>query len=84
MEDRFDRLARNLLDKNQNLTYEEARSWIEGLWEDFESTRAKAGYEYGGKNKTEEMVVQWITSYGHKLHEYQTMNPKFKHLKKEQ
>ncbi|KSU80872.1 WVELL protein [Fictibacillus enclensis] len=82
MEDRFDRLARVLMSKSEHLTYDDARSWIEGLWEDFESSRARAGYKYGGKNKTEEMVVQWINSFGPKLHEYETTNPKFKHLKK--
>lgn len=83
MEDRFDRLTKVLLNENKQFTYDEARTWIEGLWEDFEATRARAGYEYSGKDKTEEMVFQWILSYGPKLHEFQTKNPKFKHLNKE-
>jgi WVELL protein len=77
MEERFDRLAKQLQKTNQALSYQEAREWVEGLWEDFESTRAKAGWEYEGKDITEKMVAQLITSYGHKLHEYLSNNPKF-------
>jgi hypothetical protein len=77
MEERFDRLAKQLQEMNPALTYQEAREWVEGLWEDFESTRAKAGREYEGQDLTEKMVTQLITSYGHKLHEYFSSNPKF-------
>ena len=77
MEERFDRLAKQLHKTNPTLSYEEAREWVEGLWEDFESTRAKAGWEYEGQDVTEKMVTQLISSYGHKLHEYFSNNPKF-------
>ncbi|EIT84671.1 hypothetical protein A374_13305 [Fictibacillus macauensis ZFHKF-1] len=79
MEKQFETLTRELMNRNHDLTYEEARSWIEGLWEDFETTRAKAGYGYEGKGKTEAMVIQWINSYGSKLHLYEG---RFKHLTK--
>jgi WVELL protein len=82
MEERFDRLANLLQKKNPALTNHEAREWVEGLWEDFESTRAKAGWEYEGQEVTEKMVTQLITSYGHKLHEYFSNNPKFQRFVK--
>jgi hypothetical protein len=77
MEERFDKLARQLQKVNDSLSYEEAREWVEGLWEDFEATRARAGYEYEGQDVTEKMVTQLISAYGHKLHEYFSNNPKF-------
>ncbi|OOE09982.1 YfhJ family protein [Fictibacillus arsenicus] len=77
MEERFDRLAKMLQKVNPGLSYQESREWVEGLWEDFESTRAKAGREYEGQDVTEKMVTQLINSYGHKLHEYFSSNPKF-------
>jgi hypothetical protein len=77
MEERFDRLAKLLQKRNNTLSYEEAREWVEGLWEDFESTRAKAGYEYEGQDVAEKMVTQLISAYGHKLHDYFSNNPKF-------
>jgi hypothetical protein len=77
MEERFDRLAKQLQKVNPGLSYQESREWVEGLWEDFESTRAKAGREYEGQDVTEKMVTQLINSYGYKLHEYFSSNPKF-------
>lgn len=55
--------------KNDQLNEQEARMWVELLWEDFETTRAKAGREYKGKEMTESIVKQWIQNYGPKLHE---------------
>ncbi len=43
MNELFHQLAEALLEKNGQLNYEEARTWVEILWEDFETTRAKAG-----------------------------------------
>ncbi|MFC0190318.1 YfhJ family protein [Fictibacillus aquaticus] len=83
MEERFDKLSEVLLNINRSLTKEEARTWVEGLWEDFESSRARAGYEYSGKEATEAMVLSWIKSYGPRLHEYSSDNPKFKRYKKD-
>ncbi|MFD2442425.1 YfhJ family protein [Bacillus sp. CGMCC 1.16607] len=58
----------------------QARTWVELLWEDFESTHAKAGREYLGPEMTEKIVRQWIQYYGEKLHEFVANNPKYKHL----
>ncbi|WP_082234832.1 YfhJ family protein [Halobacillus massiliensis] len=83
MEDIFKRLAEDLYQRNDHLTIDQARTWVELLWEDFESTRAKAGHEYKGKQVTEQIVSQWIEFYGPKLHEYAATNPKYKDMLKE-
>ncbi|WP_078429135.1 YfhJ family protein [Alkalihalobacterium alkalinitrilicum] len=80
MNDRFERLAQQLLDRNQKLSYGQARKWVESLWEDFESTRAKAGSTYEGQDLTEQIVMQWLKNYGPHLHEYASKNEKFKFL----
>jgi hypothetical protein len=80
MEIYFERLTDELLSKNTSLSYAQARIWVELLWEDFESTGAKAGREYRGKEVTEQVVRQIITHYGDKLHEFIATNPKYSHL----
>lgn len=59
MEQYFERLTDRLLEVNPSLTYEKARTWVELLWEDFESSYAKAGYQYKGKDMTEKW---WLES----------------------
>jgi hypothetical protein len=80
MNDYFERLTNYLLEKNQSLAYAQARTWVELLWEDFETTYARAGYSYKGKELTERVVRGWIDQYGARLHEFTTNNPKYKHL----
>jgi hypothetical protein len=80
MNEYFERLTNLLLEKNQNLSYAKARTWVELLWEDFETTYAKAGRSYRGKELTERVVRQWIENYGPRLHEFVASNPKYKHL----
>ena len=46
----------------------------------FESTAAKAGYDYRGAEYTENLVRQLIASYGDKLHAFAGRNPKYIHL----
>ncbi|MEH7075222.1 YfhJ family protein [Neobacillus drentensis] len=75
-----DELAKLLLSKNDQLNYNQARTWVELLWEDFESTYAKAGWEYKGSEMTERIVKQWIENYGDKLHEFVATNPKYKNF----
>ncbi|MBD8071214.1 YfhJ family protein [Bacillus sp. PS06] len=71
-----------LLEKNKQLSYEQAQVWVELLWDDFETTYAKAGYEYQGRQLTEKIVRQMIENYGENLHEFVAKNPKYKHLLK--
>lgn len=80
MEELFEKLTERLLDANSHLSAARARTWVELLWEDFEATYAKAGYDYKGKEATEKVVTQWIDNYGPKLHEFVARNPKYKHL----
>ncbi|WP_078433387.1 YfhJ family protein [Metabacillus halosaccharovorans] len=80
MEDYFERLTNELLNKNNSLSYAQARTWVELLWEDFESTQAKTGNTYQGKQVTETVVRQLITHYGDKLHDFIATNPKYRDL----
>ncbi|MEH7304703.1 YfhJ family protein [Neobacillus drentensis] len=76
-------LARLLLSKNDKLSDNQARTWVELLWEDFETTYAKAGWEYKGSEMTERIVKQWIENHGEKLHEFAATNPKYKDFLKQ-
>ncbi|RFU69404.1 YfhJ family protein [Bacillus sp. V59.32b] len=80
MNEHHERLTDLLLEKNNTITFETARTWIELLWEDFEATYAKAGHEYAGPEMTARVVKQWIENYGEKLHEFVENNSKYKHL----
>lgn len=80
MQDMYQQLAERLYEKNENLTIEEARTWVELLWEDFEATYAKAGHKYQGRKVTEQIVAQWIEQYGPRLHDFVATNPKYKEL----
>lgn len=79
MNDYHERLTKRLLEKNTWLSYNLARTWVELLWDDIETTSAKAGREYQGSEMTERIVGQWIDNYGEKLHEFAAANPKYKH-----
>lgn len=80
MNEYFEKLTNVLLNINSQLSYGQARSWVEGLWEDFEATSAKAGREYRGKEETEKIVLHWINQYGPYLHNYSTDKAKFRYL----
>ncbi|NHM33310.1 YfhJ family protein [Neobacillus terrae] len=78
MNDYQERLTTILLEKNEALSYGQARTWVELLWDDFETTYARAGREYKGSEMTEKIVRQWIEQYGSKLHEFAGQNPKYR------
>lgn len=80
MEDLFEKLTNELLSINDSLSYNQARTWIEHLWEDFETTRARSGRNYLGHEMTEKIVRQWIVNYGETLHEFLSENPRFSDL----
>ncbi|MGN8646886.1 YfhJ family protein [Gracilibacillus sp. HCP3S3_G5_1] len=80
MQDEIQRLAEELHQKNPSLTLLEARSWVELLWEDFESTRARAGRKYEGIEVTKKIVRHWIEQYGDKLDDFATRYPKYQQL----
>ncbi len=83
MQERIDQLVEELASKNNLLSVSRARVWIELLWSDFESSYAKAGYEYKGSEVTEKVIRQWIDSYGDRIHEFVGNNPKYAHLLRE-
>ncbi|WP_144511783.1 YfhJ family protein [Bacillus sp. FJAT-22090] len=80
MQTKIDELTKQLLDKNDQLSAAKARAWIELLWSDFESSYARAGYEYKGAAVTEMVIKKWIDGYGEQLHEFASSNEKYKHL----
>lgn len=80
MEDLYGKLTEQLLAKNPALPVGRARTWVELLCSDFESTSAKAGYDYRGAEYTAKLVGQLIDSYGDKLHLFAAKNPKYAHL----
>lgn len=80
MNEMFHQLAEALLKKNRELSYEEARTWVEILWEDLETTRAKAGHPYMEKSATMTIVMQWINYYGPLFHEVVKSHPKFQRM----
>jgi hypothetical protein len=84
LQETLENLASLLQEKNNGITYEQALTWVELLWGDFESTYAKAGHEYMGSEMTEKVVRQWIENYGGQLHEFVARNPKYKHLLEQQ
>lgn len=83
MQEKINQLIEELASKNDLLSVARARVWIELLWSDFESSYAKAGYEYKGSEVTEKVIRQWIDSYGDRIHEFAGNNPKYAHLLKE-
>lgn len=80
MEQHIKQLTEELLLKNPEMSVGRAQTWVELLWSDFESTSAKAGYEFRGADYTANLVRQLITSYGDKLHLFAGRNPKYVHL----
>jgi hypothetical protein len=78
MSDYHKRLTNYLLEKNDFLSYAQARIWVELLWDDFETTYARAGHEYLGSEATERVVKQWIKQYGESLHEFAGQYSKYK------
>lgn len=80
MEEIYQKLTKQLLDKNPNLPTGRARTWVELLCSDFESTSAKAGASYRGMEYTGQLVSQLIESYGDKLHLFAAKNPKYADL----
>ena len=47
MQQSLDKLTQELLAKNPEMSVGRARTWVELLWSDYESTSAKAGFDSG-------------------------------------
>lgn len=68
MYDYLEKLTTTLLAENPQLDKEKATWWIEMLWNDFESSYAKAGYPYKGPAYTADYVAKQISRHGKYLH----------------
>lgn len=73
-------LTAELVAVSGKISEAKARTWIELLWSDFESTYAKAGYDYKGAEMTERYIRQFIQSYGPNIDAFAGRNPKYAHL----
>jgi hypothetical protein len=73
-------LAEDLLQVNDVQTPDEALTWVEVLWEDFEAALARAGEKYQGEAGAVHFVEQQIKQHWAMLHRFNTTNEKFKHL----
>ncbi|QDY46015.1 hypothetical protein FK545_12980 [Planococcus glaciei] len=80
MNEMIDQLILELREKTRTCQKKKARTWIELLVSDFESSYAKAGYDYQGTAVVEKVIRQWIESYGDRIHEFAGTNPKYAHL----
>ncbi|SDM54462.1 YfhJ family protein [Bacillus sp. OK048] len=80
MKDYHERLVKLLLEKNEQISPNQALTWVELMWDDFETTAAKAGRDYLGSEMTERIVRQWIENYGDRLHDFIAKNPKYQHF----
>lgn len=80
IEETIQALTNELVHVSGEISEQKARVWIELLWSDFESTYAKAGYDYKGIEMTEKIIRQWIQSYGKELHAFVARNPKYADL----
>ncbi|MEK4627176.1 MAG: YfhJ family protein [Solibacillus sp.] len=80
MEQMYEKLTQQLLEKNPEMSANRARVWVELLCSDFEATSAKAGADYRGSEYTGKLVGQLIESYGNQLHLFAAKNPKYAHL----
>lgn len=73
-------LTTELMEASGKISEAKARTWIELLWSDFESTYAKAGYNYKGPEMTARYIRQFIQSYGSNIDAFAGRNPKYAHL----
>ncbi|WP_018923349.1 YfhJ family protein [Salsuginibacillus kocurii] len=77
MQERIATLTEVLLSRNDQLSASQARTWVECMWEDVESVRARAGRSYQGPEMAERYVRLWVEQYGPYLHKYEATNQKF-------
>ena len=79
MNEFIERLTNRLLDQNDHISYSEARTWVELLWEDFEVASSNDGdEEKQTEEKTEKMFNHWIDQYGPRLHRELLEKPKYR------
>jgi hypothetical protein len=78
--DLTERLAVRLMEGNDQLSAHKARTWIELMASDIESSYAKAGYGMMEEEQVAQMILRWIDAYGSRLDEFVASNPRIREL----
>ena len=78
--DMTERLAARLMENNDQLSAHSARTWIELMVSDIESSYAKAGYGLMDEEQSAQMILRWIDAYGGRLDEFVASNPRIREL----
>jgi len=74
--DLIEQLAVRLMKGNDQLSAHKARTWIELMVSDIESSYAKAGYGMMEEKQVSQMILRWIDAYGSRLDEFVASNPR--------
>lgn len=80
MLDYQNRLTTLLLEKNEQISYWQARIWIEILWNDIEMTYPTRTNDIYRVKTIEKSIRDWIEQYGDVLHEFVHNHPRYEHL----
>lgn len=79
MNDYQKRLTNLLLEKNNYISYWQARTWIKVLWHEIEATYPHPNWYYQAK-AVEKVIREWILQYGDQIHELVDKQPDLKRL----
>lgn len=73
-------LILQLIAQEPSLTYHQARTWIELMWDDIATTHAKALFSVMEDEKIASIIRHWIKGHGDHLKDFIATNPLYKHL----
>ena len=69
-----------LIAKNNHFNYNQARTWVELMWDDISTNYAKAAFTQLSEDRVASIIRSWIDGHGERLHEFIAKNPLYKHL----
>lgn len=75
-----EQLIIELIAKNPNFNYNQARTWVELMWDDISTNYAKAAFTQLSDDRVAGIIRSWIEGHGERLHEFIAKNPLYKHL----
>ncbi|SDE24692.1 WVELL protein [Bhargavaea beijingensis] len=75
-----EQLAIRLMEGNDQLSANRAKTWVELMASDIESSYAKAGYGMMDEEQVSQLVLRWIDAYGNRLDEFVASNPRIREL----
>ncbi|MCW1928439.1 YfhJ family protein [Bhargavaea beijingensis] len=78
--DLTEQLAIRLMEGNDQLSANRAKTWVELMASDIESSYAKAGYGMMDEEQVSQLVLRWIDAYGNRLDEFVASNPRIREL----